>query len=257
MGKKQTSKKGCILITGAAKRLGRAIALGLASDGWDIGVHFNQSKKDAQTTVDEIRALGVKAQAIFCDLSSPNAGRLLIDECVNTLGPVHCLVNNASLFTFDTAKNFTSESLRQNLSVNLVSPLVLAKTFADQIPDTEVGCVINLLDQKVFNLNADFFSYTVSKVALEGATRLMALALAPKVRVCGLAPGITLPSGPQTNEGFMSAHKMAPLGKSSTPDDIVGGVKYLIGASSLTGTTIILDGGQHLWPSKRDVQFEV
>jgi NAD(P)-dependent dehydrogenase (short-subunit alcohol dehydrogenase family) len=142
------------------------------------------------------------------------------------------------------------------MDVNLRAPLFLAKAFAARIPDGATGCIVNLLDQKVFNLNPDFLSYTVAKIGLEGATRVLAMALAPKVRVCGVAPGITLVSAAQTADGFARAHRIAPLGRSSSAEDVADAVRFVVNARALTGTTIVVDGGQHLWPSRRDVQFE-
>lgn len=143
------------------------------------------------------------------------------------------------------------------MSVNLRAPLLLARDFATQLPEGLVGCIVNMLDQKVFNLNPDFLSYTIAKIGLEGATRVLAMALAPRVRVCGIAPGITLVSGEQSKQGFERAHRFAPLGRSSDMEDVVNAVRFVVNAKSLTGETIVVDGGQHLWPRSRDVQFEM
>jgi NAD(P)-dependent dehydrogenase (short-subunit alcohol dehydrogenase family) len=204
----------------------------------------------------EISALGVRAAAVNCDLGNALQVSGLVAECERTLGAPTCLVNNAALFEYDDVATLEPERWRRHLDVNLLAPLLLAKSFAARIPDGETGCVVNLLDQKVFNLNPDFLSYTIAKIGLEGATRVLAMALAPKVRVCGVAPGITLVSGEQTEDGFERAHRKAPLGRSSDVEDIAGAVRYVVNAGALTGTTIVVDGGQHLWPSPRDVQFE-
>ena len=161
------------------------------------------------------------------------------------------------MFSFDTPQEFDRANLEKHMAVNLYAPMLLISEFAKQVSKGTAACVINLLDQKTHNLNSDFFSYTLSKIALEAATKLFASSLGPNIRVCGLAPGITLPSGEQTTPEFQKAHKLAPLGKSSLPEDIVDAVKYLISAQAVTGTTLIVDGGQHLWPTKRDVQFEI
>ncbi|HWQ38086.1 MAG TPA: SDR family oxidoreductase [Burkholderiales bacterium] len=244
------------LVTGAARRIGRAIALGLAEDGWDVAVHYHHSRDEAQALVRALRAQGAHAMAIDCDLGDPKAVLQLVPECARRLGPLSLLVNNASVFEYDDVDAFDVQQWDRHQAVNLRAPIVLARALARQLPPDTVGCVINLLDQKVFNLNPDFLSYTLSKIALEGATRLLALALAPRVRVCGIAPGITLRSGQQTDENFQRAHRLAPLGRSSEPADIVQAVRYAVAAGALTGTTIVVDGGQHLWPSRRDVQFE-
>ena len=246
-----------VLVTGSARRIGKAIATGLAIDGWNVAVHYNRSAADAQQLVAHIESLGVRATAVQCDLTRTDAVSELIGECVRRLGPLSCMVNNASLFEFDDPVGFDPEKWEQHAAINLRAPLLLVRAFAQQVPDDTTGCVVNMLDQKVFNLNPDFFSYTLTKVAMEGATRMLAMALAPRVRVCGVAPGITLVSGQQTEDGFERAHTRAPLGRSSDVGDIVEAVRYVIAAKSMTGHTVVVDGGQHLWPSQRDVQFEV
>ncbi|HWA12567.1 MAG TPA: SDR family oxidoreductase [Burkholderiales bacterium] len=244
------------LVTGAGKRLGRAIALGLARDGWDIAVHYRHSRAEAEAVVGEIAALGRRAVAVACDLGDAVQAGRLVAQCNDRLGALSCLVNNASLFENDTLESLEPGHWDKHMNVNLRAPLLLARDFAKQLPGGATGCIVNLLDQKVFNLNPDFLSYTVAKIGLEGATRMLAMALAPKVRVCGVAPGITLVSGEQTVAGFEKAHRMAPLGRSSDVEDVVGAVKYVVGARALTGTTLVVDGGQHLWGMRRDVQFE-
>jgi NAD(P)-dependent dehydrogenase (short-subunit alcohol dehydrogenase family) len=244
------------LVTGAGKRIGRAISLGLAADGWDLALHFHRSQAETDALAAEVSALGVQAVPVRCDLGDAHQVPDLIAECERRLGTPTCLVNNAALFEYDDLSSLDPEKWRRHLDVNLLAPLLLAKAFAARIPQGSSGCIVNLLDQKVFNLNPDFLSYTLAKIGLEGATRVLAMALAPKVRVCGVAPGITLVSGEQTAEGFARAHRMAPLGRSSEPEDIAGAVRFVVNAGALTGTTIVVDGGQHLWPSRRDVQFE-
>ncbi|KPK35699.1 MAG: short-chain dehydrogenase [Betaproteobacteria bacterium SG8_40] len=246
-----------VLVTGAARRIGKSIATALAADGWNVAIHHHRSGEEALRLADELQALGVRAAAVKCDLADAAAVSGLIGECARRVGPLSCLVNNASLFEFDDPRAFDPTTWQQHAAINLCAPLQLVRDFAAQVPPDTVGCVVNMLDQKVFNLNPDFFSYTLTKVAMEGATRMLAMALAPKVRVCGIAPGITLVSGEQTKKGFERAHAQAPLGHSSDLDDIVGAVRYLIAAKSVTGHTVLVDGGQHLWPLKRDVQFEV
>ena len=245
-----------VLITGSAKRIGRHIALDLAKDGWNVAIHYNDSEKEAKATKDDIERLGAKAFIVKANLGeTENVGKI-IKSAQAELGPISCLINNASLFEYDSPKDFTLENVHRHMRINLYAPLELTKEFANRLPKDTTGCVINLLDQKTHNLNPDFFSYTLSKIALESATKMFASTLGPNIRICGLAPGITLPSGEQTDTGFEAAHQLAPLGKSSSPEDIINAVKYLISAKSITGHTLIVDGGQHLWPTKRDVQFE-
>jgi NAD(P)-dependent dehydrogenase (short-subunit alcohol dehydrogenase family) len=190
-----------------------------------------------------------------CDLSDGAAVQALLPRAAQLLGPVSCVVNNASLFSHDCGANFSVTHLDAHMHANLAAPILLAQALYEATPESAQSVVINLLDQKLFNLNPDFLSYTLSKAALHSATIMLAQALAPKVRVVGIAPGLTLVSGEQTAEGFSKAHRLTPLGKSSTPDDIAKAVCYLAEAHAVTGTTLIVDGGQHLIPLPRDVMF--
>ena len=243
------------LVTGAARRLGRAIALGLAKEGWDIVVHYRSSAAEAQTTADEIRQLGRQVITLDCDLSDEQATRELLPRATAAIGPIQCVVNSASLFEYDDVRSFSQHKLDQHMHANLAAPILLAQALHELTPEGSQSVVINLLDQKLFNPNPDFLSYTLSKAGLQSATVLLAQALAPKVRVTGLAPGLTLVSGDQTEEGFAVAHQQTPLGKSSTPDDIVAAACYLASATAVTGTVLLVDGGQHLMPMARDVMF--
>ena len=243
------------LVTGAAKRIGRTIALGLAQRGWDIVVHYGSSADEAATTVREIEAMGRRAVALQCNLADEAAVKTLLLRAAVVIGSVTCVVNNASLFDYDNAATFSSERLERHMRANLVAPILLAHALHDATPEGSQAVVINLLDQKLFNLNPDFLSYTLSKAALHSATTMLAQALAPKVRVVGVAPGITLVSGEQTDANFVSAHQHTPLGRSSTPDDIANTVCFLAESPAITGTTVVVDGGQHLIALPRDVMF--
>jgi NAD(P)-dependent dehydrogenase (short-subunit alcohol dehydrogenase family) len=242
------------LVTGAAKRIGRVIALALARQGWDIALHYRHSGPEAQATVREIEALGRRALAIQADLADPNQLPGLLQRAA-ALGPISCLVNNASMFEHDTAATFSGALLDAHMHTNLTAPLILAQALHAATPDGAQAVVINLLDQKLFNLNPDFLSYTLSKAALHTATTMLAQALAPKLRVVGIAPGLTMPSGDQSGAGFSYAHGVTPLGKSSMPEDIAAAVCYLAAAGAITGATLVVDGGQHLIPLPRDVMF--
>lgn len=243
------------LVTGAGRRLGRAIALGLAAAGWDIAVHYRHSEREANETADSIRALGRRAALLPCDLSDEAAVRALPGQAAEALGRVTCIVNNASLFEYDSATSFSPSLLTAHMHTNLAAPLLLAQALHAATPQHSQAVVINLLDQKLYNLNPDFLSYTLSKAALDAATTMLAQALAPTVRVVGVAPGITMVSGDQDEEGFNKAHTMTPLKRSSTPEDIADAVVYAASARALTGTTLVVDGGQHLVPLARDVMF--
>jgi NAD(P)-dependent dehydrogenase (short-subunit alcohol dehydrogenase family) len=246
---------GVALVTGGAKRIGRATALALAGDGWDVAVHYGRSAAEAADTVRAIGALGRRAAAFECDLSDATAVRELPGRIAQALGPPTCVVNNASLFEYDSAADFTPELLARTMAINVAAPVLLAQALAAQLPKGGQGVVINLLDQKLFNPNPDFLSYTLAKSALMEATRLLARALAPRVRVVGIAPGITLMSGDQSVTGFAAAHTKTPLGRSSTPEDVAEAIVYAVRARAVTGTTLLVDGGQHLVPSDRDVMF--
>lgn len=246
---------GVALVTGAGRRIGRAIALGMAEAGWDVAVHYRHSLAEAQQVVAGIAALGRRAIALPCDLADEEAVRALLPRVAAVLGPVTCVVNNASLFDYDNAAGFTLARLQAHMASNVAAPVLLAQALHAATPDGAQGVVINLLDQKLYNLNPDFLSYTLSKAALQTATTMLAQELAPRLRVVGIAPGITMVSGEQSEDGFAEAHTQTPLGRSSTPDDIVQAVLYAAGARALTGTTLLVDGGQHLVALPRDVMF--
>lgn len=243
------------LVTGAGRRLGRAIALGLAGAGWDVAVHYRHSEAEAQETAAAIRALGRRALLLACDLTDEAAVGQLVARTIDGLGPVSCIVNNASLFEYDSATTFSPALLSAHMRANLVAPLLLAQALHAATAENAQAVVINLLDQKLYNLNPDFLSYTLSKAALDTATTMLAQALAPTVRVVGVAPGITMVSGEQSATDFAQAHQATPLGRSSTPQDIADAVVYAVAARALTGTTLVVDGGQHLVPLTRDVMF--
>ena len=243
------------LVTGGAKRIGRQIALTLAARGWDVVVHYGQSEADARTLVQEIIRLGRRAAAVQCDLADDAAVKTLLARAADLLGPVSCIVNNASKFEQDGAADFSRATLDAHMHPNLAAPLLLAQALHAATPEGEQAVVINLLDQKLFNPNPDFLSYTLSKAALHAATTLLAQAFAPRLRVVGVAPGLTMLSGDQSGAGFENAHTKTPLGRSSTPDDVAAAVCYLAEARAVTGTTLLVDGGQHLIPTERDVMF--
>ncbi|CAB3693567.1 Glucose 1-dehydrogenase 1 [Paraburkholderia phenoliruptrix] len=250
-----------VLITGAARRIGRALALGFAAQGWDVAVHYGASRREAEEVVGEITALGRRAVALHAELGDETQVAGLLPACSAALGRPACIVNNASRFEEDTACNVGYELLLKLTAMNLGAPLVLARMLYDATPpvaltdETQRSVVINVLDQKLYNMNPDYLSYTLSKAALQTATVALAQALAPKVRVVGLAPGLTMQSGGQTAESFAAAHRVTPLGRASRPEDIVAAALYLADATGVTGTTLVVDGGQHLVPLPRDVMF--
>jgi len=246
---------GGALITGAARRIGRCLAEALAADGWHVVVHHNQSTSDADDTVRKITEAGGRAVALAADLSDPIACSGLIDEAQALTGGLGCLINNASMFVEDTAREFDAEIFDRIMAVNLRAPAILSRAFAAQVPDDGEGVIINILDQKLVNPNPDFLSYTLSKHGLAALTEMTAASLGPAVRVCAVAPGLTLPSGDQPQSQFDAVHTRTPLARGSQPEDVAGAVLYLLGARAVTGETILVDGGQHLVPSARDVMF--
>lgn len=303
------------LVTGAGKRLGRAIALALAADGWDVGVHYRHSAAEASQTVADIEAMGRRAVALPAHLDVADECSRLIATLSAALGPVTGLVNCASHFDHDDIDSFTPAQLDTHLRPNLLAPLLLSQAFyrqwqtgsaqpaadatapasgasgasgisgesgakAPRPPDSQAphaaaqatgarhthppaqgalltqGVIVNLLDQKLFNLNPDFLSYTLTKAALASATVMLAQAMAPQVRVVGVAPGLTLPSYLQTEAEFAEAHRsLSPLESSSTPEDVSATVVFAMNNRSITGTTLLVDGGQHLLGLPRDASL--
>jgi len=246
-----------VLVTGAARRLGRAIALELAAHGHDVAVHYRSSRADAQATVEQARALGARAEALPADLSDEAACRALVPEVLARLGRLDAVVNSASTFEQDDAHSFAHAAMERHWRANTAPAILLARALHEHLNDDvgRRGCVVNLIDQKLWNPNPDHFSYTLSKAALQAATVMLAQALAPRLRVCGVAPGVTLPSGPMSEAEFARAQRMTPLGQSSTPDDIARSVRFLIESPAITGTTLLVDGGQHLARQPRDVLY--
>jgi NAD(P)-dependent dehydrogenase (short-subunit alcohol dehydrogenase family) len=233
-----------ILITGGAKRLGAAMARGLAAAGYSIILHANQSITEAQALAEELNA-----RVLVGDLGDPATPARLIAEA----GPLLGLINNASRFSFDSAASTTAEAIAGHMAPNLIAPVLLAQGFAAQKP--EHGVIINILDQKLSNLNPDFFSYTLTKAALAAANEMMAQYFAPNIRVCGIAPGLTLPGAKQSPEKFDRAWRANPLKRGATPEDIAAAALFILKTPSMTGTTLTVDGGEHLMHRPRDIAF--
>ncbi|MDB5944237.1 MAG: 3-oxoacyl-[acyl-carrier-protein] reductase-like protein [Ramlibacter sp.] len=245
-----------VLVTGAARRLGRDMALALAAGGWQVAVHYRGSAADALQTVNDCRAVAPGAadfEAFQADLADESAVHELLPRVVERLGSVDAVVNNASMFEHDSVGSFGYESLAAHMRTNAGAPILLAQALhAHLLARKATGVVVNLLDQKLWNQNPDFVSYTLSKAALEAATTMLALGLAPQLRVVGVAPGLTITSHLLPQEKFRELHKLSPLGRSSTPQDVVATVKFALENQSITGTTLLVDGGQHLMKFERD-----
>lgn len=250
------SERPVVLVTGAARRLGREIALDLATHGVDVAVHYHRSEGDAAKTVALARQAGAVAERVRADLADEAQCRALVPQVVERFGRLDAVVNNASTFEYDNAESFGLASMEKHWRANTAPAVLLAQALHRHLAGTNrQGCVVNLLDQKLWNLNPDYFSYTLSKAALQTATVMLAQALAPSVRVCGVAPGVTLLSGAMTADEFATSHQLTPLGRSSTPQDIARSVRFLIESPAITGTTLLVDGGQHLQAQSRDVMF--
>ena len=270
------------LVTGAGKRLGREIALGLARAGWRVAVHYRSSEAEAlQTAADCLQAFaqwqaqaGLKAEGgdasvvqngaqlqlqnfIFkADLANEEATRKLLPQVVSQLGRVDAVVNSAALFEHDDVQSFSYAHMAQHWASNTGAAIVLAQALHQHCQSRGAQAaetvVINMLDQKLWNPNPDFLSYTLSKAALEAANTLLAQALAPLVRVVGVAPGLTLTSHMLDDDKFQKLHTLSPLGRSSSVEDVVSAVVFAVHNRAMTGTTLLVDGGQHLMKFERD-----
>lgn len=245
-----------MLVTGAGRRLGRDIAVALAQAGWRVAVHYHRSRSDALETVAACAASTPAAGLFEADLADEGAARALLPRVAAELGAVDAVVNSAALFEHDDAASFGHAQMERHWRTNTAAPILLAQTLAEHLAARGAGpasgCVVNLLDQKLFNPNPDFLSYTLSKAALLSATTLLAQALAPRVRVVGVAPGLTLTSHLLSGERFEALHRQSPLGRSSTPEDVAATVLFALDNRSLTGSTLLVDGGQHLMRFERD-----
>jgi len=247
-----------VLITGGAVRLGAAFCHAFADAGWDVICHHNRSVEAAQALQ---QAIGPQLHLVQAELGDEAQRQRLMADVHERFGPVQALVNNASLFEPDSGTDFNPEVARHQLEVNLLAPLSLSRWLVRHWRDTgtdgQPPCILHVLDQKVFNLNPDYFSYTVSKLALERSVALQAQALAPYARVCGIAPGLMFESGPQSSDNFRSAGRVNLLRRPIDPMDVARTAVFLASNPSITGTTVSVDNGQHLVPLERDVMFVV
>ena len=235
-----------VLITGAAVRIGRVIAVDLAKHGWDVALHYNNSKADIETVAHEIESLGQRAVVLQADFNKPEEVEKLVSDCHAALGPATCLINNSSVFLKDELDTLSKDQWDTQLNVNLKAPVFLSQSFAQMLPQTETGNIINIIDQRVWKLTPLFFSYTISKAALWTATQTLAQALAPRIRVNAIGPGPVLQSVYQTPEIFENHKKMLPLKLSTNPQEIADTIRFILDAPAMTGQMIALDGGQHI-----------
>jgi len=234
------------LVTGAGRRIGRAIALDLARQGWQVGVHYAASRQEAEAVVAEIRASGGAASALRADLADASAAESLLSECAGALGGPELLVNSAALFLDDRIETLDSRQWDRQLAVNLRAPILLAKAFANLLPAERRGLIINIIDQRVWRLTPEFFSYTIAKAGLYAATQTLAQALAPRIRVNAIGPGPVLASIHQTPDAFRDEVAKTLLRRPTPPEEIAAAVRFILDAPSMTGQMIALDAGQHL-----------
>lgn len=240
------SRPGAALVTGASRRIGRALALEAARAGYDVVVHCRTEDDDSRSLTAEIEGLGRSAAAVAADLAVEAEVRGLVGAAADLAGPLTLLVNNASTFDDDRVGGLTRESWDRHIEPNLRAPIVLAEAFAAQLPADTDGLIVNILDQRVWNLEPAFFSYGISKAALWAATRMLAQALAPRIRVNGVGPGPTLPNHTQSAADFEAEAAATPLARRTAPEDVAQALRYLIDARQVTGQMVAVDAGQHL-----------
>jgi NAD(P)-dependent dehydrogenase (short-subunit alcohol dehydrogenase family) len=238
------------IVTGGAKRIGGAITRALAGDGWHVLIHCNTSRAAADALAAELP----HASVVTADLADPVAAETIMAATLG-LPPAQLLVNSASRFVYDRIEDFSAAEFDIHMAVNLRAPALLSRAFAAALPDSlaEPALVVNLLDAKLSSLNPDYFTYTLSKIGFEGLTELTARSYAPRLRCVGIAPAVTLVSGPQTRENFEAVHGLNPLGRGVTVDDIVSALRFIIATPTFNAQTIVLDGGQRLLGLPRDV----
>ncbi|WP_439545130.1 SDR family oxidoreductase [Sandarakinorhabdus sp.] len=237
------------IVTGGAKRIGGAISRALAADGWHVLIHCNTSLAEAEALAAELG----HANVVAADLGDPAAADIIMAATAG-LPPLGLLVNSASRFVYDRIEDFAADDFDTHMAVNLRAPALLTRAFAAAVPDGgEPALVVNLLDAKLASLNPDYFTYTLSKIGFEGLTELTARSYAPRLRCVGIAPAVTLVSGPQTRENFEAVHAMNPLQRGVTVDDIVAALRFVIATPTYNAQTVVLDGGQRLLGLPRDV----
>ena len=233
-----------VLVTGAAKRLGRAIALDLARNGWNVAIHFNTS--DARESAEDARKAGARVALVQADLSKEDETAALVDRAAKELGPLAALVNSASIFENDDWRSVTRASWDAHMNINLRAPFVLAQKLAGQLPKDAGGAIVNIIDQRVLKPTPQFISYSLSKAGLHWLTTTLAQGLAPRIRVNAVAPGPTMKNARQSDADFQRQREATLLGHGAEPQDVCDAVRYLLDAKAVTGQMIAADGGQHL-----------
>ena len=244
------------IVTGGAKRIGAALVRALSSNGWHVVIHCHQSQDEAEALAAELRAAGGGATVVAADLANPRVGEIIVAAAVGA-PPLGLLVNSASRFVLDRIEDFTDADFDTHMAVNLRAPALITRAFAGVVPENQTAIVVNLLDAKLESLNPDYFTYTLSKIGLAGLTELTARAYAPRLRCAGIAPAVTLVSGPQSRENFEAVHAMNPLRRGVEVEEIVAALLFIIATPTFNAQTITLDGGQRLLGLPRDVAFMV
>lgn len=247
-----------ILVTGGAHRLGAVLCNTFAQAGWEVWCHYHRSDSTAHLLCDTLQKQGLLVHTIQADLADESQRQRMMEQILTRSGPLHCLVNNASSFEPDHADTIDIIDARQQLEINLLAPMALSALMVQSLPKDDrsgLRSILHVLDQKVYNLNPDYFSYTLSKLALERAVALQAQAFAPALRVCGVAPGLMFPSGPQTQSNFDTASRINLLRRATDPAQVAASCLFLADNPCITGVTLTVDNGQHLVPLQRDVMF--
>lgn len=241
------------IVTGGAKRIGAALVRALAADGWDVVIHCNSSVAEAEALAAEVG----NARVVSADLADPGAAETIIAAAAG-LPPLGLLVNSASRFDFDRIEDFTAADFDRHMAINLRAPALLTRAFAAALPvGDEPALVVNMLDAKLESLNPDFFTYTLSKIGLHGLTELVARSYAPRLRCAGIAPAVTLVSGPQSRENFEAVHGLNPLRRGVAVEEIVAALRFIVATPTYNAQTLVLDGGQRLLGLPRDVAYMV
>ncbi len=234
------------LVTGAARRLGRAMALALAEDGWDVAVHYGGSAAAAREVVAAIEAKGRRCALLCADLARESETATLVPAAIAALGPLGLLVNNAAIFELDRLDSMTRDSWDRHIEVNLRAPLVLAQAFAAQLPADAEGVIVNLLDQRVLNLTPNFLSYSVSKVGLWAATQILAKQLAPRIRVNAIGPGPADKPAEVSDADWQALLASVPLRRGTSPEEVAAALRFILAMRSMTGQLVTLDGGMQM-----------
>ena len=243
-----------VLVTGAAKRLGRAIALDLAAAGWNVAIHYHGSADDAESAATEARASRVKAATLKSDLSREDQSATLVARAATAIGPLTALINSASLFENDDWQSASRQSWDDHIETNLRAPLVLSQAFGKQLPDGEQGNIINIVDQRVLKPTPQFLSYSLSKAGLHWLTTTLAQGMGPRIRVNAVGPGPTIRNARQSEDDFARQRDATILKRGAEPADICAAIRYLLDATAVTGQMLAVDGGQHLIWQTADVQ---